>query len=276
MSALALNDPTKVINIPDEMESIFHVLLWFAIRFLPHNLPKVSVGEFLVDYFDDYTDNKQHFTCGHRKWSSMRHGEIDISNFVMNDSRSTSRSKAKSTTLLKFIVPSDDAPFDKPNFGHPINDVISGFLELLSAYYILRDPNEIPESKDPINKHEREHRAERIGQDRFSRLSAMLLDSDDEEEESDVSPSKKTRSSAEVEKMAKKLESHKEVIKILFRATQRPGGWPEDDKVPDMRPPDGVQRKKRCQPCVATTGKRGHTGDDGEGSHSKRLRSSNA
>ena len=86
----------------------------------------------------------------------------------------------------------------------------------------------------------------------------------------------KRRFSAHTEKMAKKFESHKEVTKILYRAMKRRGRWPKKDKVPDMRPPDGVQRKKRCQPCVATTGKRGRTEDDGEGSHSKRLRSSNA
>ena len=275
MSALALNDPTKVIVVPDELESIFHVLLWFAVRFLPHNLPKASVGEFLVDYFDDYTDNKHYFTCGHLKWTSMRHGEIDISNFVANVLKDKARGKEKPTTLLKFIIPSTkDAPFDEPNFDHPINDVISDFLELISAYYALSDPNKPLASKDSIGEHEHENLDEMAGHDRFSHLDAML-DGDSDDEKGDA-PSKKARSSAHTEKMAEKFKSHKEVTKILYRAMKRRGRWPKKDKVPDMRPPDGVQRKKRCQPCVATTGKRGRTEDDGEGSHSKRLRSSNA
>ena len=79
MSAHALNDPYRKIVVQDELEAFFHVLLYYAIRFLPHNLAENSVGKFLHDYFDAYTPGPLgHYTCGRAKIDAMEHGVISL------------------------------------------------------------------------------------------------------------------------------------------------------------------------------------------------------
>ncbi|RPD52762.1 hypothetical protein L226DRAFT_368581 [Lentinus tigrinus ALCF2SS1-7] len=73
MSAHALNDDTRRIILPDELESIFHVLLYLAVRFLPHNIPDQDVGQFLHDYFD-----RTGARCGWAKQSAMHCGYISL------------------------------------------------------------------------------------------------------------------------------------------------------------------------------------------------------
>ncbi|RPD57784.1 hypothetical protein L227DRAFT_577769, partial [Lentinus tigrinus ALCF2SS1-6] len=52
MSVRALNNPDKEIATEDEIEALFHVLLYHAVRFLPHNMVRDAVPRFLIDYFD--------------------------------------------------------------------------------------------------------------------------------------------------------------------------------------------------------------------------------
>ncbi|TFK88460.1 hypothetical protein K466DRAFT_450372, partial [Polyporus arcularius HHB13444] len=78
MSANALNDPSKDIVVPDEIESFFHVLLYLAIRFLPHNLARDSIGRFMIDYFDGCTATQGVYRCGGRKLDAMSRGLIDL------------------------------------------------------------------------------------------------------------------------------------------------------------------------------------------------------
>lgn len=81
MSAHALNDDKRVIVLPDELESVFHVLLYFAIRFLQHNLSTNNVGHFLHDYFDAYCSYADGYRCGARKFEVMKLGFIDITSY---------------------------------------------------------------------------------------------------------------------------------------------------------------------------------------------------
>ncbi|RPD71828.1 hypothetical protein L226DRAFT_588706, partial [Lentinus tigrinus ALCF2SS1-7] len=78
MSAHALNDPSKEIDIPDELESFFNVLLYYAIRFLPHNINPANVGQFLVDYFDGYSNFPEGYRCGSRKLEALSSGVIRL------------------------------------------------------------------------------------------------------------------------------------------------------------------------------------------------------
>ncbi|RPD57778.1 hypothetical protein L227DRAFT_223617 [Lentinus tigrinus ALCF2SS1-6] len=55
MSVRALNNPDKEIVTEDEIEALFHVLLFHAVRFLPHNMVRDAVPRFLIDYFDGCT-----------------------------------------------------------------------------------------------------------------------------------------------------------------------------------------------------------------------------
>ncbi|EJF57410.1 hypothetical protein DICSQDRAFT_69542, partial [Dichomitus squalens LYAD-421 SS1] len=76
MSAHALNDPYRRIVIQDELESFFHVLLYYAIRFVPHNLGDEDVGLFLHEYFDGYLSTNAGYRCGLAKRNAMVNGAI--------------------------------------------------------------------------------------------------------------------------------------------------------------------------------------------------------
>ncbi len=65
----------------DELEAIFHVLLYHAVRFLPHNIDPDSVPKFLEDYFDGCSTKGEEYHCGMAKLSAMRHGEIDLTSY---------------------------------------------------------------------------------------------------------------------------------------------------------------------------------------------------
>ncbi|TBU31170.1 hypothetical protein BD311DRAFT_863636 [Dichomitus squalens] len=52
MAARALTNSNRKIVIQDELESFFHVLLYFAVRFIPHNLRDDNVQNFLDGYFN--------------------------------------------------------------------------------------------------------------------------------------------------------------------------------------------------------------------------------
>ncbi|TBU26972.1 hypothetical protein BD311DRAFT_666476 [Dichomitus squalens] len=81
MSAHALNDPYHRIVIEDELESFFHVLLYYAIRFVPHNLGDEDVGLFLHEYFDGYLSTNAGYRCGLAKRNAMVNGVIDVSGY---------------------------------------------------------------------------------------------------------------------------------------------------------------------------------------------------
>ena len=78
MSVHASNNESRRIILPDELESIFHVLLNLAVRFLPHNLPDENVGQFLYDYFDDYSPHASGFRCGPAKRAAITSGVISL------------------------------------------------------------------------------------------------------------------------------------------------------------------------------------------------------
>ncbi|KAI0669661.1 hypothetical protein C8Q78DRAFT_976843, partial [Trametes maxima] len=50
LSVNVLRDPKKKITVEDELESFFHLVLYYAIRYLPHNCP--DVADWMYNYFD--------------------------------------------------------------------------------------------------------------------------------------------------------------------------------------------------------------------------------
>ncbi|OJT05480.1 hypothetical protein TRAPUB_3709 [Trametes pubescens] len=77
MSINAMCTPTKEIDIPDELESLFHVLLYCSIRYMPHNCP--NVGDFMYRYFDDgvaVVNKPNEYTAGFLKRIVFTSGEL--------------------------------------------------------------------------------------------------------------------------------------------------------------------------------------------------------
>ncbi|KAL1945304.1 hypothetical protein VTO73DRAFT_2155 [Trametes versicolor] len=140
MSVSALQAPRKEIVVEDELESFFHVLLFFAIRFLHHNCGEVA--NFMDAYFEDYSMlNSGRYGCGAFKTMCMKTGRImlDIVDAGM------------AVLLLEFTWPPPAKPApaaivsisaDPPLPGafkrvHPLNYIIMTILKWIQAHYSL-------------------------------------------------------------------------------------------------------------------------------------------
>ena len=65
LSVGMLTDNPKTVEIPDELESYLHVLLYFSVRYLQSDCK--DPAEFIESYFDSYTFQDGLYTCGARK-----------------------------------------------------------------------------------------------------------------------------------------------------------------------------------------------------------------
>ncbi|KAH9889462.1 hypothetical protein C8Q73DRAFT_159665 [Cubamyces lactineus] len=75
LSVNALNNPTKHVDVADDLESFLYVLVWCAIRYLPHNCP--DVGHFMYYFFDHgETTNHKEYTCGLLKRLAISEGYL--------------------------------------------------------------------------------------------------------------------------------------------------------------------------------------------------------
>ncbi|KAM5542900.1 hypothetical protein V8D89_003284 [Ganoderma adspersum] len=140
MSVHVLLARTKLVKIPDELESFFHVLVYLAVRFLPHNLGDDLVGNFLHDYFDDYTDGDDGSLCGPVKYNSIKRGVIDLTTITGTVAVTNKSQKGKP---LVFFMP-QSTPFDNRKDAttrdvHPINQLTSELLEAFQAFYARDD-----------------------------------------------------------------------------------------------------------------------------------------
>ncbi|KAI0323685.1 hypothetical protein GY45DRAFT_1341281 [Cubamyces sp. BRFM 1775] len=81
MSAAMLTENSKVVEIADELESFFHVILYNAIRYLSSNC--THVGAFIEDFFDTYKEEDGQLFCGDRKEAALKDkGRILLSSNV--------------------------------------------------------------------------------------------------------------------------------------------------------------------------------------------------
>ena len=139
LSVHCLLNQRKVVDIPDDLESIFHVLLYFAVRFLPHNIRGEGVGLFLHNYFDDYTTSYSSPTCGDAKYNAVTAGEIDIT-LLTGGTVVNGRTQKE---LLSFYMypppPANDGLESVAPPPHPIQALLSSLLEYFGDYYSLSE-----------------------------------------------------------------------------------------------------------------------------------------
>ena len=89
MSVALLNNPSKVVEIADDLEAHFYVLLYHAVRYLRSNC--TNVPNWIEDFFDVFTIDDGQYKCGHKKDNAITKGELVI----------------KSGTPLEFNSPMD-------------------------------------------------------------------------------------------------------------------------------------------------------------------------
>ncbi|KAI0666432.1 hypothetical protein C8Q78DRAFT_450932 [Trametes maxima] len=77
MSVAYVKNHPAAVTVADEIESFFHVLLFYAVRILNHNIELVPA--FVVDYFDTHAHKKDRGqrACSRLKTSTMHNGVLD-------------------------------------------------------------------------------------------------------------------------------------------------------------------------------------------------------
>ncbi|OSD02228.1 hypothetical protein PYCCODRAFT_412716 [Trametes coccinea BRFM310] len=104
--AYVRHHPYHPVSVADELESFFHVLLFYAIRLLRHNIDNARF--FISEYFDSYTVGEQsRRRCSRAKRAAMRDGEIEVDDkqlqFMCEDGRVHEALNGLFATLLSYF-----------------------------------------------------------------------------------------------------------------------------------------------------------------------------
>ncbi|KAL6301568.1 hypothetical protein BKA93DRAFT_738530 [Sparassis latifolia] len=189
LSVHALNNPYRTITIQDELESFFHVLLYFGIRYLRHNFARV--GEFIYSYFDDGIPTGDEWICGSEKKAVIKGGVI-----------------AQGEDDLKFGFSDDKGDPGR----HPLTDIIMDVLSWFNSYYHLTStfyPN-VGGSRAGAGIMQASPRTTKVSKSRrCARRDARRVNKE---------VTRKGRDPEEDKRLAKYLESHDEMCLILSDA----------------------------------------------------------
>ncbi|KAI0631772.1 hypothetical protein C8Q77DRAFT_1128759 [Trametes polyzona] len=122
MSVAVLTDHGKPVETTDELESFFHVLLYYAIRYLPSNCS--NVGRFIENFFDSYhCSDAGQYSCGSRKRDVMT-GQTKLT---------TDEVRLNTDEVIPVILKFDSSA---------LNDIIDTVLTWFNAHYRRRDHRE--------------------------------------------------------------------------------------------------------------------------------------
>ncbi|KAI0663917.1 hypothetical protein C8Q70DRAFT_905386, partial [Cubamyces menziesii] len=238
MSANALRHPSKKIIVQDDMESLFHLLLYQAIRYLPHIC--FEVGRFVEKYFDGYEERRGAYYGGEKKMETMKSGALTTTlteplRFYLSEPGPPEEPRTETCGPTTSPSSGSESPKSKkPNPGlHPINAVFNDMLQVLQAHYLLYLPNESTVASGAAQ----ERKVFPLAPRRASVLKAFGWDKN-KARASDISnplrptsPANRTR----LEALATKLASH-EALSHLMTNRYVNEDWPAEDRVPDKLP----------------------------------------
>ncbi|KAH9889424.1 hypothetical protein C8Q73DRAFT_793621 [Cubamyces lactineus] len=258
MSASALNTPSKRILVQDDMESFFHLLLYHAIRFIPHNCR--NVGQFMDAYFDGHTEEDGVCYVGKEKFETMWNGELTTSRglalcfYVPEELTTTSPPSASKDTQPSSQLSSSDISRELPQ-AHPINNLFEDFLRRLQAHYLLY----VKHKADVTSTSSGSTSTDGAVEDLF--LESEITDIFESTSDSKAPPKREItlEQRAELELLAAELASHKDILAFLSRHWKKP--WPLNDRCRDQLPPNyqpntgmmGTGKKKRAADATFET-----------------------
>ncbi|KAL7277936.1 hypothetical protein ACG7TL_007884 [Trametes sanguinea] len=224
--AYVRNHPNWPVTVADELESFFHVFLFYAVRLLHHNIG--DVRSFISEYFDNFTLNEQKKRrCSARKSTAMDDGII----------------RATEGDPLQFRFANGKA-------HHDLNTMVSKLLKYFKARYqvlawelrqsqgqpisMMPNPPDTPAASAPAQPRS----ALKRGRADLEEIEQEdLEDVDDEDEPSD-----------EIKTRAQQLDRHTAFRAALWNAVNpnrkkpaRPPVWPvrpDTDVVKDRYPDD--------------------------------------
>ncbi|KAH9855974.1 hypothetical protein C2E23DRAFT_559159 [Lenzites betulinus] len=230
MSAMTLIKPWRRIEVEDELESFFNVLLYFSVRFLPHNCDQV--GDFMHTYFDDYSTLANTYRCGFYKRYCMKVGSLDLDlNQCMDRAKPERPEKPLEKLTFGWPTPTG-AP--EPGVAHPLNEVITTILKWIKGRYDVLGFDE--NVRDP----ERKSRMPKNNEEFDFDDDTTEPESSDESTSDSQDPASARRQD---EANAAKLHSHSAILALLKKAGKGDlGDWPMVDKIPDQLPKKGYQQ----------------------------------
>ena len=217
MSARTQLSKTRARMIVDDLESFFHVLIYYAVRFLPTNLSDEAIPRFFYCYFHDYMVGVHGHSCGQLKYNTIRRGVIDI----MLVSRGIEDAEGKQTVHLDFYSPPNCA-VSRPDgeegtdgvtyFGHPIHFLINDLLKGFQALYEL-----------PMCNRKRNSKAEDKDQSEAAKTPVGR----------ETSASGTTPTANLTTQLAERVKTHEGMIWLMLTHLTNKLGWPRDDKGKD-------------------------------------------
>ncbi|OSD00215.1 hypothetical protein PYCCODRAFT_1460318 [Trametes coccinea BRFM310] len=247
LSARALAIPTKTIGVKDEMESFFHVLLYYAIRYLPTNCPDIT--PYMYDYFDGYTVRRSQYTVGWAKRHAMDTGRL-----VPDDSYN-----------LRFLTSLPGEAGTPPPSLHPINEFIDELLAMLKAQYALyglesANSGPIRAASPTTTKAPTTGTSQGLYSEKGKAwISSVLANAEDSDDESGPSSQKKE----ELKRIAAPLTKHSKMVRrflVPFMLRQEGKPWPSEDKIADQMRADYDPTKEDKKPKLSKPGKGSQAG----------------
>ncbi|KAI1791218.1 hypothetical protein LXA43DRAFT_446977 [Ganoderma leucocontextum] len=254
MSANSLSNPWRVIAVEDEMESFFHLLLFYAIRYLPHNCN--DVGMFMEEYFDGFTKENGQYFCGLAKWGAVTSGCITLpmkseklAFYLPSEPRGENNPSPPSNGPSTAGAPLNrDGPSVREGSSapseavdrkpHPINVLFECMLEWLHAQYALineqKNPTAGPRAAPPPVTEKADEVAPTEEEMWF--IDAYDVDFKDPARKKGTVYAERTK----LEELAANLKEHRHVVSLFGRVWSAKtldsalGPWSQSDKVPDQ------------------------------------------
>ncbi|KAI0645208.1 hypothetical protein C8Q79DRAFT_927438 [Trametes meyenii] len=242
LSVNVLRDPKKKLAVEDELESFFHLVLYYAIRYLPHNCP--DVAGWMYSYFDGFTYVDEEYFGGKAKSDAISSGVLD----------------AGPGKPLKFFTSPPEAGSPEPP-AHPINQYFRQQLLALQAYNtIYRVDHGMIQSAAPSNptmdSSEEFLEDELFADDWFSTICPEVEETWPDE------PGVLTESQREhLQTQCKILKDHTSML-AEYRNIWYLKGWPRvSEKVEDQMSKDFNPNKDKKKPKPSKSGIGSKTGE---------------
>ncbi|PIL32451.1 hypothetical protein GSI_05153 [Ganoderma sinense ZZ0214-1] len=202
-SVALLGPGAKFVILADELESFFHVLLYYAVRYVKSlNCDGEAIAQFLDEYFDVYGYQNGMYTCSALKTSTITKGKITVGT-------------------------------EKLRFGNPLDALFSKVLSWFAARYIIAEHDK----ESPGNTKLPAPSAKGVDVLRsIEGNNNTFLAQFGGPEESDQKPEEGPTPAQKA--LAERLKSHKGLARALDTALR--SDWPDEkteDQIPETRKP---------------------------------------
>ena len=237
MSVKTCDDAERNIEVSDELESLFHVLVYESCKYLQSTCQDVE--GFISMYFNDsWRDRNLRFYCGQMKRAAMKMGLIYQPNgvpliFLLPRARHLLSSPEAQATENESTVPDDPR--------HPIQTIIDGLMQLFKAHYVDHQREDIPRKLPDSESNDADlctpnPQVQHV--DITAQLVNEILSDVPEMRLADPEPEPEPKT----DETAKLLKTHQAFGRVLANV-YRFATWPENDKLPDQV--HKVYKKKR-------------------------------